>query len=230
MLVAIYHIFEGFAFAGSMNGVGSGLISTFNHGHIAVDFFFLLSGFVISYTYDDRWNRMTVGEFCKRRIIRLHPMLIMGAILGALSFIASGYMRWDGTATPFAWVMVAMLCMIFMIPTVPGVKYDVRGYGEMFSLNGPTWSLFFEYVGSIIYALVLRRLTTRVIAVLAVVLGVLHTYFFVGDISQYNSVGVGWTIDVINFCGGLIRILFPFTIGMLLARTVKPRKVKGAFG
>lgn len=229
LLVVIYHIFEGFAFAGSMNGVGSGLISTFNHGHIAVDFFFLLSGFVISYAYDDRWNRMTVGEFCKRRIIRLHPMLIMGAILGALSFIASGYMRWDGTTTPFAWVMVAMLCMIFMIPAVPGVKYDVRGYGEMFSLNGPAWSLFFEYVGSIIYALVLRRLTTKVIAVLAVVLGVLHAYFFVGDISQYNSVGVGWTIDVINFCGGLIRILFPFTIGMLLARTVKPRKVKGAF-
>ena len=42
-------------------------------------------------------------------------------------------------------------------------------------------------------------------------------------------IGVGWTIDTVNFCGGFIRMLFPFSVGMLLARTFKPRKVKGAF-
>ena len=49
ILVVFYHVFEGFAFAEAKNGAGSGLITTLNHGHIAVDFFFILSGFVISY-------------------------------------------------------------------------------------------------------------------------------------------------------------------------------------
>lgn len=49
----------------------------------------MLSGFVIGYAYDDRWNRMTVGTFFKRRIIRLHPMVIMGSIVGA-AFSISG--------------------------------------------------------------------------------------------------------------------------------------------
>lgn len=229
LLVVMYHIFEGFAFAGSTNGVGDGIITTLNHGHIAVDFFFMLSGFVICYAYDDRWQKMSVGEFFKRRLIRLQPMLVLGAILGAASFIVSGYMRWDGTTTPFSWVMVAMMCMMFLIPAVPGARYDVRGFNEMFSLNGPAWSLFFEYIGNIVYALVLRRLTTKILALLTVVLGVLHAWFFIGDVSQYNSVGVGWTIDEINFWGGMVRMLFPFTIGMLLARTIKPGKIKGTF-
>lgn len=229
LLVVMYHIFEGFAFAGSTNGVGDGIITTLNHGHIAVDFFFMLSGFVICYAYDDRWQKMSVGEFFKRRLIRLQPMLVLGAILGAASFIVSGYMRWDGTTTPFSWVMVAMMCMMFLIPAVPGARYDVRGFNEMFSLNGPTWSLFFEYIGNIVYALVLRRLTTKILALLTVVLGVLHAWFFIGDVAQYNSVGVGWTIDEINFWGGMVRMLFPFTVGMLLARTIKPGKIKGTF-
>ena len=54
ILVLFYHIFEGFSFAELTNGAGSGIITTLNHGHIAVDFFFILSGFVISYAYDDR--------------------------------------------------------------------------------------------------------------------------------------------------------------------------------
>ncbi|MBO7331953.1 MAG: acyltransferase, partial [Alistipes sp.] len=48
-------------------------------------------------------------------------------------------------------------------------------------------------------------------------------------VSEYNSVGVGWTLNAINFCGGMVRMLFPFTVGMLLARTFKPCKIKGAF-
>lgn len=229
LIVLIYHVFEGLAFAEATNGAGAGLITTLNHGHIAVDFFFILSGFVISYAYDDRWNKMSLGGFFKRRLIRLHPMLVMGAIIGAIAFFADGFQKWDGTVTPTSWVMIAMLLTMFMIPAVPGVPYEVRGNGEMFPLNGPGWSLFFEYIGNILYALFIRRLSTKLLAVLAVVLGILHAWFFVGNISEYDSVGVGWTIDTINFWGGLVRMLFPFTVGMLLARTFKPRKVRGAF-
>lgn len=229
ILVLFYHIFEGFAFAEGVDGAGDGIIRTLNHGHIAVDFFFILSGFVISYAYDDRWGKMSLGGFFKRRLIRLHPMLVMGAVVGAITFLVAGREQWSGETTPVGWVMTAMLLTMFMIPAVPGVHYEVRGNGEMFPLNGPAWSLFFEYIGNILYALFIRRLSTRMLALLAVLLGVVHCWFFVGDVSGYDMVGVGWTIDDHNFWGGLVRMMFPFTVGMLLARTFKPRKVNGAF-
>jgi len=79
LLVVFYHIFEGLSFA-----AGGTPITTINHGYLAVDFFFILSGFVIGYAYDDRLGKtMTTGNFFKRRLIRLHPMIIMGVILGA---------------------------------------------------------------------------------------------------------------------------------------------------
>ena len=229
ILVLFYHIFEGFSFAEVTNGDGDGIIRVLNHGHIAVDFFFILSGFVISYAYDDRWKKMSTWQFFKRRLIRLHPMLVMGAIIGTMAFAIVGFEKWDGTTAPMGWVMTAMLLTMFMIPAVPGVPYEVRGNGEMFPLNGPAWSLFFEYIGNILYALIIRRLSTKMLAILTVIMGCLHAWFFVGNISGYDMVGVGWTIDEINFWGGLVRMLFPFTMGMLLARTFKPRKIKGAF-
>ena len=228
ILVLFYHIFEGFSFAEITNGAGDGIIRTLNHGHIAVDFFFILSGFVLSYAYDDRWKKMNTWQFFKRRLVRLHPMLVMGAVIGVISFAFVGFEKWDGTSAPTSWVMMALLFTMFMVPAVPGVPYEVRGNGEMFPLNGPAWSLFFEYIGNVLYALFIRRLPTKVLAAIAVVLGVLHAWFFVGNVSEYDMVGVGWTIDFVNFWGGLVRMLFPFTVGMLLARTFKPRKVKGA--
>ena len=228
ILVLFYHIFEGLSFAEITDGTGDGIIRTLNHGHIAVDFFFILSGFVLSYAYDDRWKNMSTWQFFKRRLTRLHPMLVMGAIIGATAFAFVGFEKWDGTTAPIEWVMVALLLTMFMIPAVPGVPYEVRGNGEIFPLNGPAWSLFFEYIGNILYALAIRRLPTKALAVLTVILGCLHAWFFIGNVSGYDMVGVGWTIDTVNFWGGLIRMLFPLTLGMLLARTFKPRKVKGA--
>ena len=229
ILVLFYHIFEGFSFAEVTNGAGDGIIRTLNHGHIAVDFFFILSGFVISYAYDDRWNKMNTWQFFKRRLIRLHPMLIMGAIIGCLAFASVGFERWDGTTAPTGWVMTALLLTMFMIPAVPGLPYEVRGNGEMFPLNGPGWSLFFEYIGNISYALFMRRMSTRILTIFTILLGIAHAWFFIGNVSGYDMIGVGWTIDEVNFWCGLVRMLFPFSMGMLIARTFKPRKVKGAF-
>lgn len=231
ILVLFYHIFEGFSFAELQNKAGDGIITTLNHGHIAVDFFFILSGFVISYAYDDRWKKMSTWQFFKRRLIRLHPMLVMGAVIGFLAFAFVGFERWNVNeeATATGWVMIAMMLTMFMIPAVPGIPYEVRGNGEMFPLNGPTWSLFFEYIGNILYALFMRRISTKLLTVFTVLLGIAHAWFFIGNISGYDMIGVGWTIDEVNFWGGLVRMLFPFSMGMLLARTFKPRKIKGAF-
>ena len=219
LMVVFYHIFEGYAFAGSVGGGGDGIIRGFNHGYLAVDFFFLLSGFVISYAYDGRWAQgFTLRQFFGRRLRRLHPMVVLGAVIGAAAFCLQGRMRWDGSVTPVSFVMLAMLMAMFMIPAVPGTGCEVRGNGEMFPLNGPSWSLFFEYIGNILYALVIRRLSTKWLKVLCVVTGACHFVFAAFDLSGYGCIGVGWTLDGLNFFGGLLRMMFPFTLGMLIQR------------
>lgn len=138
LLVIWYHIFEGFA--------TSPIDQRFNHGYLAVDFFFILSGFVVGYAYDDRWKTtMNTKDFFKRRLIRLHPMVILGAVLGAITFCIQGCEKWDGTQVSISMVMLALLLNLFLIPAVPGSGSEVRGNGEMYPLNGPSWSLFFEY-------------------------------------------------------------------------------------
>lgn len=224
LMVIWYHVFEGYAFA------GGGIIETFNHGYLAVDFFFMLSGFVIGYAYDDRWGKsLTVKEFFKRRLIRLHPMVIMGAVLGAITFCLQGGVQWDGTHVALSMVMLSLLCTVLFVPAIPGTGNEVRGNGEMFPLNGPSWSLFFEYIGNILYALFIRRLSNKALAALTALLGVALASFALFDVSGYGNMGVGWTLDGVNFAGGLLRMLFPFSMGMLLSRHFKPVKVKGAF-
>ena len=156
LLVVWYHVFEGYQFAS-----GSAIIREINHGYLAVDFFFILSGFVIGYAYDDRWGKtLTQGKFFKRRLIRLHPMVVMGALIGLVMFILQGAVTWNGTPASVPAMLIALLCAMLMIPALPGYGYEVRGNGEMFPLNGPAWSLFFEYIGNILYALFIRRLST----------------------------------------------------------------------
>ena len=230
LAVLWYHVNEGFAFAEATNGAGDGIIRSFNHGYLAVDFFFLLSGFVIAYAYDDRWGQgFTIGKFIKRRLIRLHPMLIAGAIIGAITFLIQGGVTWSGEAVSTSAVMLCLALTFLFIPSVPGGSYEVRGNGEMFPLNGPYWSLFFEYIGNILYALLLRRLSTKALAILVALLGITFFWFATTNVSTYGSIGVGWTLDAVNFLGGSLRMLFPFSLGMLLARTFSPRPVRGAF-
>ena len=215
LMVIVYHVFECFDW------------TPVPHGYLAVDFFFVLSGFVIGYAYDSRWNEgLTVWNFFKRRLIRLHPMVIVGALIGAFCFFMQGGVRWDGTHVSVGWVMIAMLMGMLMLPLYPGAAADVRGNGEMFPLNGPTWSLFFEYIGNILYALLLRRLPTRWLALLTLVTGSILVYIAVGD----GYLGVGWTMADGGLWTGLVRMLFPYSVGMLMARLFHPLKgTRGAF-
>lgn len=229
LLVVVYHVFEGFSFAELTNVAGDGLIRTFNHGYLAVDFFFMLSGFVLSYAYDDRFRSMSLGSFFKRRLIRLHPMLLVGVLIGATTFLIQGAVTWSGETIGWEWIALSALLACFMIPALPGVGYEVRGNGEAFPLNGPSWSLFFEYIGNILYALILRRLNKAWLAVVVALTGLGWAWFALTNVSGYGSMGVGWTIDSVNFGGGMLRMLFPFALGMLLARHFKPLYVRGAF-
>ena len=213
LIVIIYHVFE------LLPG------TPVPHGYLAVDFFFILSGFVIGYAYDSRWGEMTTGGFFKRRLIRLHPMVVMGALIGAVTFLIQGGVKGDGTHVGTGMVMLAMLLAMFMIPAAPGSPYEVRGNGEMFPLNGPSWSLFFEYLGNILYALLLRRLPKWALAVLCAASGVLLACISARD----GFLGVGWSMMDNGFWEGFVRMLFPYTMGMLMARVFQPIKVKKAF-
>ena len=226
LLVVWYHVFEGFQFAGNKP-----VIDFINHGYLAVDFFFILSGFVVGYAYDSRWGKtLTLGGFFRRRLIRLQPMVIMAAVIGAASFLISGMERWDGTHATLWLTFLAFVCGCLMLPALPGMPREVRGNGEMFPLNGPCWSLFFEYVGNIVYALFIRHLSTRLLAVLSFALCCALAWFAVTDQSGYGSIGVGWTVDRTNILGGMLRMLCPFTMGILMSRLFKPlRQARGAF-
>ena len=226
LLVVWYHIFEGFQFAGNKP-----VIDFINHGYLAVDFFFILSGFVVGYAYDNRWGKtLTLGGFFRRRLIRLQPMVCMGAVIGAASFLLSGMEGWDGTHATLWLTFLAFVCGCLMLPALPGMPREIRGNGEMFPLNGPCWSLFFEYVGNIVYALFIRRLSTRLLTLLSFALCCALAWFAVTDQSGYGSIGVGWTVDRTNILGGSLRMLCPFTMGLLLSRIFKPiHYARGAF-
>ncbi|MDO5571211.1 MAG: acyltransferase [Bacteroidales bacterium] len=221
LMVIWYHVFEGFA--------TSPTDQKFNHGYLAVDFFFILSGFVIGYAYDDRWKSMKPKDFFKRRLIRLHPMVILGAIFGAITFYIQGSVKWDGSSVGISMIMLALLANLFLIPSAPGGASEVRGNGEMYPLNGPSWSLFFEYIGNILYALFIRRLSTKALTVLVILSGASLASFALFNMSGYGHIGVGWTLADYNLLGGFLRMMFAFSIGMLMSRKFKPVKIKGAF-
>ena len=221
LMVIFYHVFEAFA--------TSPIDQRFNHGYLAVDFFFILSGFVIGYAYDDRWKTMTTKDFIKRRLIRLHPMVVLGAVLGVIAFCIQGCEKWDGTHVSISMVMLALLINLFLIPAVPGSGPEIRGNGEMYPLNGPSWSLFFEYIGNIMYALFIRRMSTKALTALVVLAGIGLASFAIFNFSGAGHLGVGWTMEEYNLIGGFLRVLFSFSIGLLMSRVFKPIPVKGAF-
>src|SRR6202008_2380513 len=103
VLVIMFHVLE--TFTG-----GNKFIQIINHGYLAVDFFFLLSGFVVAYAYDDRWGKMTQWDFYKRRLVRLQPMVIVGSIVGAaLYYFQGGEMFALINTTPVWKLLLVML-------------------------------------------------------------------------------------------------------------------------
>ena len=221
-LVIWFHFGEGFA--------TSAVDQIVNHGYLAVDFFFVLSGFVLGYAYDNRWKKgsMTAGNFMLRRVIRLHPMVVMSVILGALAFLIQGSVKWDGTPVPLHNVLLALALGLFLLPTFPGSTTDVRGNYEMFPLNGPSWSLFFEYIGSILYAVWFHRLSKRALR-LVVLLSAIGLGAMAFGANEGYRTSFGWSACGLGMLGGFCRLSFSFSMGLLLSRTIKPIKIRGAF-
>lgn len=228
LMVILYHFGEGFA--------TSPVDQQINHGYLAVDFFFVLSGFVIGYAYDDRWKRgMTAGNFMLRRIIRLQPMVLIAVILGVISFIIQGCEKWDGTPVSTTAIILSLILGFFMIPSLPGSIPEIRGNGEMFPLNGPNWSMFFEYIGSLMYATFLHRFSKTALRAFILIAGACLASLALLNASGAFHIGLGWsfgtdgTWGILGFVGGFFRMTFSFAIGLYMSRDFKPLKIKGAF-
>ncbi len=217
LMVVLYHLFEAVAFAGGKAE------QDLYHGYLAVDFFFILSGFVMGNAYDRLWQRddsrrLTLKTFICKRLIRLHPMIVLGAVIGFAVYMLQGCTQWDGTAICWQKTAVALLLSLVLLPCPTNI--DPRGNTEAFPLNGPHWSVFFEYIGSLVYGIFLRRASTKKVACWVVIAGILLT---VNAIYSPEGYACGWSSRVPNLLGGLLRIGFAYPIGLLIARLQRNR-------
>lgn len=227
-LVVAFHLFETYS-----KGVPYQII---NHGYLAVDFFFVLSGFVIGYAYDDRWDKMTLGQFFKRRLIRLHPMIILGGAIGLLFFYFGDCPDFSLVGQTPWWKAVLMFLLgCTLIPA--SQKWDIRGWAETYPLNGPCWSLMLEYIGNIIYALFVRHLRKIALSIFVVICAVCTItltmnldplHLLDSTHNAYTVVG-GWGITPDQLYIGLTRLFYPFFCGLLISRLRKSIRVKNGF-
>ena len=219
LTVVVFHLCEAYS-------LGDPFAQVLNHGYLAVDFFFLLSGFVIAYAYDDRWTSMSQWEFYGRRLIRLQPMVIMGSIVGALLFYFQAGPEFPAIASTPAWKLLLLMLIGFTLVPV-GSILDIRGWGEMYPLNGPAWSLFFEYIANILYAVGIRKLSNRMLGILVL----LAACFLVNVAVTSPRSGLigGWSLDPKELHIGFARVLFPFFAGILLMRVGTYIHIKHTF-
>jgi peptidoglycan/LPS O-acetylase OafA/YrhL len=186
------------------------------HAYLAVDFFFCLSGFVIGYAYDERHGRMSVVAFIRARLVRLHPMVVAGLLLGLVSFCFDPFGGSD-SAHPWMQPQVAPLWKVaanvvgglMMMPTWP----LPNRFGAFFSLNSPAWSLMWEYFASVAFALLLWRMKRKglsaLVALAAAAIGV--------SAFHLNGLSAGFAWGAAKY--GLIRIIFSFGMGLLIFRS-----------
>ncbi|MFV0564209.1 MAG: acyltransferase family protein [Flavobacteriaceae bacterium] len=178
------------------------------HGFLAVDFFFCLSGFVIGYAYDSRLLKIGVREFFVSRLIRLHPLVVAGAVLGLIGLFADPFGNHSENYSVATLVLI-FVCSLLLIP-LPIM--EERGF-NLFGLNAPGWSLFWEYIANILYALVLVRLSKKTLWGLLVVASIAIIWV---SYTSGNLLG-GWSGA--TFADGGIRMAYSFLAGLLIFRS-----------
>ena len=199
LAVVIFHFMDWVFTDFSKNFIG--------HGYLAVDFFFCLSGFVIAYAYDDRIQSTGLVEFFKARLIRLHPLVVLGSVLGLLGFFLAPYST-EASAYSIGTIILLFLCSVLLIPAP---MMEERAF-NLFGFNAPSWSLFWEYIANIFYALILSKINRAILIVLLIVAaGTLSAVAYRAG----NLLG-GWAGS--NFWDGGARVFYSFLAGILIFR------------
>lgn len=193
--------------------VGSVIVT---HGYLAVDFFFLLSGFVLALAYQDRldsgWPTLS---FLKVRLIRLYPLYLLGIVMGLASSIGLAKFGPVSHAWPSYAILTALA--LFMLPAFVPVPLT---RGAAYPLDFPTWSLVIEVFANVVHAVALRRRSDRFLACTVVACGGLLVLL----VKLAGSVDVG--SKTTSLPEGVMRVLFSYTLGMLLFRVWKRGKFR----
>lgn len=196
--VVILHWFEGLGYG------------AFGASWLAVDFFFMLSGFVVAYSYEERLKKgLAFGQFMILRIIRLHPMIILGAFFGLIRFQVKSYINSGAINSEY---FISFITTILMIPETNVLSLFEQNKQEHFWLNAPLWSLFFEFFAYILFGLILYKLSKTTLSLIATVSFIVIYYWIKGSFGSRDILEDELVIH------GYARVLFSFCIGIILYR------------
>ncbi len=176
---------------------------------LAVDLFFILSGFVIALSYEARLRegRLGFGRFLWVRIVRLYPLYLLACMIGVTYFVVKMLAGLPDAPTP-ADLLAAVPGTVLMLPSPMTSEWGFTP----FPFAPSAWSLSLEFWFNIVYALIVIRFGIRALAALAAVaLAVL-----VQQALAFGSIDMGWNIATL--IGGSARFWFSFTIGVILFR------------
>ncbi|MGY5802987.1 acyltransferase family protein [Rhizobium sp. LEGMi12c] len=177
--------------------------------YIAVDFFFVLSGFVIARAYGEKLaSGMTVLAFMKARYARLYPLFLIGSVYGLVQLL----LHWQASGVGRADLVASILTTVFMLPSPSFLTRSAGDIWALYPLNGPAWSLFWELLANLVFALVLFRLKTRSLVLIAAA----SLAMLIGSVFFHKSLDLGWEWRSVD--GGFARVFFSFTLGMIIYR------------
>jgi peptidoglycan/LPS O-acetylase OafA/YrhL len=185
------------------------------HSYLAVDLFFMLSGFVIAGSYEQRLSTRSLApkQFLIIRLIRLYPIFLLSVILCALVGIGEIFL---GMASYSSADLIGVLLLTSLF-----LPSRTAGENGLFSVNGPYWSLFYELLTNIIYVTVRKYLSDRLLIIWVIFFGFLVTSACLmhGDL----DVGVNWKLS--SAAAGFSRAMFGFGLGLLLFRKIEVIKI-----
>src|SRR5690606_28794443 len=133
---------------------------------------------------------------------------------------------WPLIHTVPLWKLLLVMLIGYTILPVP-LALDIRGWEEMHPLNSVGWSLFFEYIANILYATIVRKFSTKALAVFVFIAAVALAHFAIT--SPKGDVSGGWTLNAEHMRIGITRTIYPFFVGLLLSRVAKPTRIRNAF-
>jgi peptidoglycan/LPS O-acetylase OafA/YrhL len=181
---------------------------------LAVDLFFMLSGFVIAHAYERRLDDgLSLRAFALIRLVRLYPSYAIGVLFGVALL---GVETWLGVRVlPADW------------PDLPPELILLPAAGAagafLYPLNPPAWSLFYELASNVFFASAsIVRSTRFLLAQLALCAGVmLVASVFGGSTALLSTWGLASVISALAHVG------FGFAAGVLAYRFRQSSIVRG---